>query len=39
MMTFKYNRITNGNTDRGDPNDPQVRFRRDCVGIMAGFRY
>ena len=33
-----YNCITNGNTDRGDPNDPKVRLRRDCVGIMAGFR-
>ncbi|GFP81561.1 carbon catabolite repressor protein 4 homolog 4 [Phtheirospermum japonicum] len=24
--------------DRGDPNDPRVRFKRDCVGIMAAFR-
>lgn len=25
-------------TDRGDPNDPNVRLKRDCVGIMAAFR-
>lgn len=24
--------------DRGDPNDPCVRMKRDCVGIMAAFR-
>ncbi|KAK7309468.1 hypothetical protein RJT34_06221 [Clitoria ternatea] len=24
--------------DRGDPNDPHVRLKRDCVGIMAAFR-
>lgn len=24
--------------DRGDPNDPRVRLKRDCVGIMAAFR-
>ncbi|KAG8375264.1 hypothetical protein BUALT_Bualt10G0082400 [Buddleja alternifolia] len=24
--------------DRGDPNDPCVRLKRDCVGIMAAFR-
>ncbi|WRX18759.1 Endonuclease/exonuclease/phosphatase - like 9 [Theobroma cacao] len=23
---------------RGDPNDPHVRLKRDCVGIMAAFR-
>ncbi|KAF7128186.1 hypothetical protein RHSIM_Rhsim11G0040700 [Rhododendron simsii] len=23
---------------RGDPNDPQVRLKRDCVGIMAAFK-
>ncbi|KAH7429869.1 hypothetical protein KP509_09G069400 [Ceratopteris richardii] len=23
---------------RGDPNDPRVRLKRDCVGIMAAFR-
>ncbi|KAK9757265.1 hypothetical protein RND81_01G152600 [Saponaria officinalis] len=26
------------NEDRGDPNDPRVRLKRDCVGIMAAFR-
>ncbi|CAA0814925.1 Carbon catabolite repressor protein 4 homolog 4 [Striga hermonthica] len=25
-------------TDRGDPNDPRVRLKRDCVGTMAAFR-
>ncbi|CAA2959161.1 Hypothetical predicted protein [Olea europaea subsp. europaea] len=25
--------------DRGDPNDPRVRLKRDCVGIMAAFRF
>ncbi|KAL8536623.1 hypothetical protein ACS0TY_011993 [Phlomoides rotata] len=24
--------------DRGDPNDPRVRLKRDCVGTMAAFR-
>ncbi|XP_074268903.1 carbon catabolite repressor protein 4 homolog 4 [Silene latifolia] len=24
--------------DRGDPNDPRVRLKRDCVGIMSAFR-
>ncbi|XP_020236213.1 carbon catabolite repressor protein 4 homolog 4 isoform X1 [Cajanus cajan] len=24
--------------DRGDPNDPHVRLKRDCVGIMAAFK-
>ncbi|XP_019156701.1 PREDICTED: carbon catabolite repressor protein 4 homolog 4 isoform X2 [Ipomoea nil] len=25
-------------TDCGDPNDPRVRLKRDCVGIMAAFK-
>ncbi|PKI45130.1 hypothetical protein CRG98_034514 [Punica granatum] len=31
----------NGNEDvetKPDPNDPRVRLKRDCVGIMAAFR-
>ncbi|XP_059663062.1 carbon catabolite repressor protein 4 homolog 4-like isoform X2 [Cornus florida] len=24
--------------NRGDPNDPRVRLKRDCVGIMAAFK-
>ncbi|KAI4327922.1 hypothetical protein L6164_020331 [Bauhinia variegata] len=24
--------------DRGDPNDPRVRLKRDCVGILAAFK-
>ncbi|KAK4557318.1 hypothetical protein RGQ29_007186 [Quercus rubra] len=24
--------------DHGDPNDPRVRLKRDCVGIMAAFK-
>ncbi|XP_050130884.1 carbon catabolite repressor protein 4 homolog 4 isoform X5 [Malus sylvestris] len=36
-------RSKNGSTvettqDRGDPNDPRVRLKRDCVGIMAAFK-
>lgn len=27
---------TKGN--RGDPNDPHVRLKRDCVGVMAAFK-
>ncbi|KAG2376365.1 Carbon catabolite repressor protein [Vigna angularis] len=27
------------NEDRGDPNDPRVRLKRDCVGIMAAFKF
>lgn len=23
---------------RGDPNDPRVRLKRDCVAILAAFR-
>nr|GEW73277.1 carbon catabolite repressor protein 4 homolog 4 isoform X1 [Tanacetum cinerariifolium] len=29
----------NNSKDRGDPNDPYVRLKRDCVGIMAAFRF
>ncbi|XP_071729130.1 carbon catabolite repressor protein 4 homolog 4 [Rutidosis leptorrhynchoides] len=25
--------------DLGDPNDPYVRLKRDCVGIMAAFKF
>ncbi|PWA52787.1 DNAse I-like superfamily protein [Artemisia annua] len=25
--------------DHGDPNDPYVRLKRDCVGIMAAFKF
>uniref|UniRef100_A0A1D1XVK6 Carbon catabolite repressor protein 4 4 n=2 Tax=Anthurium amnicola TaxID=1678845 RepID=A0A1D1XVK6_9ARAE len=28
----------NPNDDLKDPNDPRVRLKRDCVGIMAAFR-
>ncbi|XP_034676095.1 carbon catabolite repressor protein 4 homolog 4 isoform X4 [Vitis riparia] len=28
----------NTTEERGDPNDPRVRLKRDCVGIMAAFR-
>lgn len=28
----------NSRADHGDLNDPCVRFKRDCVGIMAAFR-
>ncbi|XP_019423636.1 PREDICTED: carbon catabolite repressor protein 4 homolog 4 isoform X1 [Lupinus angustifolius] len=24
--------------DRGDPNDPRVRLKRDCVGLLAAFK-
>ncbi|XP_030553167.1 carbon catabolite repressor protein 4 homolog 4 isoform X2 [Rhodamnia argentea] len=29
---------TNAPENRGDPNDPRVRLKRDCVGILAAFR-
>ncbi|KAJ1396857.1 Endonuclease/exonuclease/phosphatase [Sesbania bispinosa] len=28
-----------GAEDRGDPNDPRVRLKRDCVGILAAFKF
>ncbi|XXG43967.1 hypothetical protein AAC387_Pa01g3880 [Persea americana] len=28
----------NFSDDRGDPNDPRVRLKRDCVGLMAAFK-
>lgn len=28
----------NTSEDHGDLNDPYVRLKRDCVGIMAAFR-
>lgn len=28
-----------GKEDRGDPNDPRVRLKRDCVGILAAFKF
>ncbi|KAL0310396.1 UNVERIFIED_CONTAM: Carbon catabolite repressor protein 44 [Sesamum calycinum] len=30
--------LKDSQTDRGDPNDPRVRLKRHCVGIMAAFR-
>lgn len=30
---------TSGTVDRGDPNDPHVRLKRDCVGILAAFKF
>ncbi|KAJ8555287.1 hypothetical protein K7X08_012783 [Anisodus acutangulus] len=30
--------LKNSRSDRGDLNDPCVRLKRDCVGIMAAFR-
>lgn len=30
--------LKNRQANRGDLNDPCVRFKRDCVGIMAAFR-
>nr|XP_004300396.2 PREDICTED: carbon catabolite repressor protein 4 homolog 4 isoform X1 [Fragaria vesca subsp. vesca] len=27
-----------GTQDRGDPNDPRVRLKRDCVGLIAAFK-
>lgn len=30
--------LKNRRANRGDLNDPCVRFKRDCVGIMAAFR-
>ncbi|KAK2988309.1 hypothetical protein RJ640_026476 [Escallonia rubra] len=30
--------LTSAQGDRGDPNDPRVRLKRDCVGIMAAFK-
>lgn len=29
---------TNAPENCGDPNDPQERLKRDCVGILAAFR-
>lgn len=29
---------SNRSDDRGDPNDPHVRLKRDCVGLMAAFK-
>ncbi|XP_020247689.1 carbon catabolite repressor protein 4 homolog 4-like isoform X2 [Asparagus officinalis] len=26
------------NSDHGDPNDPRVRLKRDCVGVLAAFK-
>ncbi|XP_011082145.1 carbon catabolite repressor protein 4 homolog 4-like isoform X2 [Sesamum indicum] len=31
-------KLKDSQADRGDPNDPRVRLKRDCVGIMAAFR-
>jgi hypothetical protein len=25
-------------SSKGDPNDPRVRLKRDCVGLMAAFK-
>jgi CCR4-NOT transcription complex subunit 6 len=26
------------NSKHGDPNDPRVRLKRDCVGLLAAFK-
>ena len=31
--------LKSGTVDRGDPNDPRVRLKRDCVGILAAFKF
>ncbi|KAH1266684.1 Carbon catabolite repressor protein 4 4 [Glycine max] len=32
------NESKSNSEDRGDLNDPRVRLKRDCVGIMAAFK-
>ncbi|XVE99999.1 hypothetical protein REPUB_Repub03eG0248600 [Reevesia pubescens] len=32
------NNVKSSPENRGDPNDPHVRLKRDCVGIMAAFK-
>ncbi|XP_039012601.1 carbon catabolite repressor protein 4 homolog 4-like [Hibiscus syriacus] len=31
--------VTSSPQHHGDPNDPRVRFKKDCVGIMAAFKF
>ncbi|KAJ8774152.1 hypothetical protein K2173_009583 [Erythroxylum novogranatense] len=36
---YKKDSVVKGTSeDRGDPDDPHVRLKRDCVGIMAAFK-
>ena len=35
---FSGSMLKGSSQDRGDPNDPRVRLKRDCVGIMAAFK-
>lgn len=37
-MLMLYLIIAAGVEERGDPNDPCVRLKRDCVAILAAFR-
>lgn len=40
FVNIPYAGLTQKDNDghRGDPNDPRVRLKRDCVGIMAAFK-
>jgi len=43
MMSFFFSLFADknakpDNSKRGDPNDPRVRLKRDCVGLLAAFK-
>ncbi|XP_061359868.1 carbon catabolite repressor protein 4 homolog 4 isoform X2 [Gastrolobium bilobum] len=38
VQTDKQKDVAPTNEDRGDPNDPCVRLKRHCVGILAAFK-
>lgn len=38
VIRFSGSTVKDAKEERGDPNDPRVRLKRDCVGIMAAFR-
>ncbi|XP_050375620.1 carbon catabolite repressor protein 4 homolog 6 isoform X2 [Argentina anserina] len=33
------NKNGSNKNDRGDPNDPCIRLKRDCVGLIAAFKF
>ncbi|KAH7515075.1 hypothetical protein FEM48_Zijuj11G0157500 [Ziziphus jujuba var. spinosa] len=37
-IVFVNSALESTSQDRGDPNDPRVRLKRDCVGVMAAFK-
>jgi hypothetical protein len=38
LFVFSETNVKFNNKKHGDPNDPRVRLKRDCVGLLAAFK-